>query len=155
MQTAQLFLSPQFFPISPPGALAKMAATNASLPEEISDLVRDWELKADVADTHTIHTNLIFDASTGRQIPQNERWEHVKELGSGSFGVVNLEKCVSGQRAGASRAVKRIQLRPRPVEADFKVIYRELSTIIKFSHQKVSRKSDDWEKNIFSSLISL
>ncbi|KAM0351145.1 hypothetical protein ACHAPU_002929 [Fusarium lateritium] len=67
--------------------------------------------------------------------PRRERWEKVKPLGRGGQGEVVLERCVGGLRNLTERAVKKI-----PIErGDPRQIYkRELATIIKFSHDKVS-----------------
>lgn len=113
-----------------------MEKATPGLAGALPDTVRDWELQATVSDTCTIETSYVSDASRGiwRECVK-ERWEHRSELGAGSFGVVSLQECSSGPRNGSVRAVKRIQMRRGLSVEEVNVLSRELSAIIKFSHE--------------------
>ncbi len=84
---------------------------------------------------HTVQIVRVSDPKTGRRPTRVEqKWEVTKELGWGSFGVVNLQTCTSGPASGQLRAVK--QIRKGPANYD-----RELEAIAKFSQEKVTRVS--------------
>jgi hypothetical protein len=67
-----------------------------------------------------------------RKILAEERWQKERKLGSGSFGIVRLEKCIYGDRKGSFRAVKKIQ---KVASINY---YRELEAIALFSHDQAS-----------------
>ncbi len=101
-----------------------------------SDLVRDSKLEARFPDNETtVHTYYVSSAIARRRKARvEERWVRQSQLGSGSFGVVWLEKCVLGSREGQTRAVKALT-KGSPGSIDYG---RELEAIAKFSHRKVS-----------------
>ena len=67
-----------------------------------------------------------------RRIRKEERWNRVRELGHGSFGIVWLEQCIQGDRKEELRAVKKVQ------KLESGDCYRELEAIALFSHAKVN-----------------
>jgi len=72
-----------------------------------------------------------------------ERWERGRNLGTGSFGTVWLEKLIAENSEEKYRAVKEIR---KGVQRSKAIDYsRELEAIAKFSHQKV--------QNIFNSVL--
>ncbi|KAJ5138474.1 Tetratricopeptide-like helical [Penicillium bovifimosum] len=120
-----------------------------------SDLVQDSELHTYFLPDHTVetvHTFQVSDPASGqRLVTRTEHWQRQKEIGSGGFGSVWLEKCIKGGRsdatqAGALRAVKQINTDPRHGSFDYN---RELEAITKFSHYRYERcfvKSFGWYK---------
>ncbi len=106
--------------------------------EGLSELVRDWKLECDCSDIRnsTLQIRHVTNAAEGlwRQRVE-ERWRRKQELGRGSFGVVWLEKCVSGPSEGQLRAVK--ELRKAPQSTTSKYYAKELEAIVKFSHERV------------------
>jgi hypothetical protein len=110
-----------------------------------SDLVQDSELHTYFLPDHTVetvHTFQVSDPASGqRLVTRKEHWQRQKEVGSGGFGSVWLEKCIKGGRSGdtaqsgALRAVKQIDMDPRHGSFDYN---RELEAITKFSHYRVS-----------------
>lgn len=105
--------------------------------DSLPDLVRDWELETRFAsDKQTIHTIYVSDPARGRWRKANEEvWDQTTRLGKGAFGVVYLQKCVSGPSSGNLRAVKEIQVTLN--ESSDKFLSREISAIVKFSHKRV------------------
>jgi hypothetical protein len=96
----------------------------------ISDLISDSKLEVESFDNYSFQTRLISNPATGqRRTRKQERWQRIKELGKGSFGIVWLEKCTAGPSWGELRAVKALS---KSVN-----YYRELEAIAKFSHEKV------------------
>jgi serine/threonine protein kinase len=68
-----------------------------------------------------------------------ERWERGRNLGTGSFGTVWLEKLVTENGEEKHRALKEIR---KGVQLPKAIDYsRELEAIAKFSHQKVRESS--------------
>ena len=67
-----------------------------------------------------------------RKIRKEERWKRERWLGRGSFGTVELERCIHGESEGKVRAVKKIQ---KLESGDY---YRELEAIALFSHSNVN-----------------
>ncbi|KAJ3456463.1 hypothetical protein MRS44_016486 [Fusarium solani] len=104
--------------------------------DSLPDLVRDWELDTKfVSNKQTIHTTYVSDPARGRwRRAEEEVWDQTSMLGRGSFGVVSLQKCVSGPNSGKVRAVKEIQVTlDRSLD---KFLSREISAIVKFSHKR-------------------
>lgn len=104
----------------------------------IPDLVRDNKLETDFAGKFTIHH---YDDSDGEEHrPSNQRSEHWEDdglLGRGGFGDVLLQRCVEGKHIHELRAVKKIARSiSQAKQSDY---MRELETIAKFSHRRVSR----------------
>ncbi|KAJ4264718.1 hypothetical protein NW764_015803 [Fusarium oxysporum] len=103
--------------------------------QRVPDLVRDSRLPTcflpSGATQHTIYR--VSDQSPHRRPSRiNETWYRQRELGSGGFGCVWLERCVSGPTDGKVRAVKEIRKDPSlPVPFS-----RELEAMAKFSHMK-------------------
>jgi hypothetical protein len=102
----------------------------------LSDLVLDSKLQAEVFDDHTLQTNYISNPSIGeRRVRVEEKWQRTKRLGSGSYGVVWLEKCLSGPNPGQLRAVK--ELSKNASHGSTLDYRRELEAIAKFSQERV------------------
>lgn len=115
-----------------------MSRAIPGLREAISELVRDSELETVVSDASTVEIRHVSDQSRGVvRERREEKWDHQKELGAGSFGVVHLHKCASGPRAGQTRAVKKIRVGSGLSKDDVNAISRELAAIFKFSHEQV------------------
>lgn len=75
----------------------------------IPDLVRFTKLSTQMSSSpkytqHTYHTS--GHTRRERRGRREERWTTEKELGSGSYGKVTLEKCTQGENKGKLRAVK-------------------------------------------------
>lgn len=70
---------------------------------------------------------------------QESVWSRtMRPLGSGGFGVVYREECISGRMRGAVRAVKSIA-KPSSSEQGSKISYaNELRTVALFSQHRVS-----------------
>jgi hypothetical protein len=101
----------------------------------IPDLVLDSILRTQFSDSVTIHTFPEIDYR-GRRSFRKQQWRLEKSLGRGGFGEVQLEKCITpGITQDTVRAVKVIDKRS---SMDFN---RELETIAKFSHDRVSQIS--------------
>ena len=66
-----------------------------------------------------------------RRVRKEERWKRERLLGRGSFGTVELERCIQGESEGKVRAVKKVQ------KLESSNYYRELEAIALFSHSKV------------------
>ena len=66
-----------------------------------------------------------------RKVRKEERWKKERWLGRGSFGTVELERCIQGDSEGKVRAVKKVQ------KLETSGYYRELEAIALFSHSKV------------------
>jgi hypothetical protein len=99
----------------------------------VPDLVRDSKLETsfDQNQTITIHNYVETDPNR-RRIFRQEYWKLERHLGQGSYGQVQLEKCLSVRL----RAVKKVMKRPGPNSVDYS---RELEAVAKFSHPKVSQ----------------
>lgn len=100
-----------------------------------SELVRDMELPTKFYPNSTHHYSFQPDySSTGTRYNRKEIWEKDKTLGRGAFGMVWLERCVSGNTVKL-RAVKIITKDPNPLHQ--KYCDQELDAIAKFSQMKV------------------
>ncbi|VUC24930.1 unnamed protein product [Clonostachys rosea] len=105
----------------------------------VSDLVRDSKLETAFAPNGQVvrHVSYVTNPRMRRRrVRKEEIWERQSELGSGAFGRVWLEKCLTGDDIGKLRAVKEItklQRQSRSSEIDYN---RELEAIAKFSHKK-------------------
>jgi hypothetical protein len=106
--------------------------------ETLSDLVRDWKLESNKVDNYTVHTRHISNPAKGiwRQRVE-ERWQREEELGRGAYGVVWLEKCITGPSDGQLRAVKELRKARRSLSPAY--YSRELEAIFKFSHERVGQ----------------
>jgi serine/threonine protein kinase len=67
-----------------------------------------------------------------------ERWKRGRNLGTGSFGTVWLEKLIveNGEKYRAVKEVRKVVQRSKAIDYS-----RELEAIAKFSHQKVQKGS--------------
>ena len=102
----------------------------------LPDLVRDSQLEAVFRNGLTVHT--FFESSPSsrqRAVPREEVWRLEKQVGSGGFGSIWLEKCMEGPQKGGLRAVKKIAVRQQGLE-DITYV-RELEAVAKFSQRKV------------------
>lgn len=99
------------------------------------DLVQDSKLETEFLDGSTVHT-FIEPYGRNRRTSRKEYWRPERHLGRGGFGHVQLERCTTGERKDAMRAVKIINKRSGPTRKplDFN---RELEAIAKFSHNRV------------------
>jgi len=106
----------------------------------VSDLVRDSKLETKFCLGYTQHVyHVSGDSPRQRKMRIEERWERGRNLGTGSFGTVWLEKLVTENGEEKYRAVKEIRKGAQlPKAIDYS---RELEAIAKFSHQKVQESS--------------
>ncbi|KAI1111773.1 kinase-like domain-containing protein [Nemania sp. NC0429] len=86
----------------------------------LNEILRPWRLEARKRDGEWHH-----DSSSGI-----ERWRSVRHLGSGTFGDVSQEQCLSASSQNAVRAVKRISKRQAQFSQSSR---RELEALITFS----------------------
>ncbi|KAI0201399.1 kinase-like domain-containing protein [Astrocystis sublimbata] len=86
----------------------------------VNELLHPWRLKARKQEDDWCH-----DLPSG-----TERWEYVKYLGSGTFGDVLQERCVSTLSRNKVRAVKRVSKRPDHPSLPSR---REIEALITFS----------------------
>jgi hypothetical protein len=108
------------------------SSTSARNREALSDLVLDSRLEVAIFADHTVQTEY---RSARLDDKVEETWTRTKELGSGSYGVVWLEKCMSGPNSGDLRAVK--QIRKSEAGLSHNNYHRELEAIAKFSQRRV------------------
>jgi hypothetical protein len=106
----------------------------------VPDLVRDSKLRTQFLpdyNAQTVHTYHESDPTSRRRlVARSEYWQRQRKIGSGAYGSVWLEKCAQGGKADAAvRAVKQISMGGGLEPSD---CMRELETIAKFSHAKVS-----------------
>jgi serine/threonine protein kinase len=103
----------------------------------MSDLVQDSKLRTHFSTSdcgvEIVHTYDEIDPTSQRLVTRSEHWRREREIGSGGFGSVWLQKCTGGHRDIEVRAVKRIEI-SRYSRIDYN---RELEAIAKFSHPKV------------------
>jgi hypothetical protein len=107
----------------------------------VSDLVRDSKLETKFCLEYTQHIyHVAGDNPRQRKMRIEERWKRGRNLGTGSFGTVWLEKLVTENGEEKYRAVKEIR---KGVQLPKAIDYsRELEAIAKFSHQKVQESSN-------------
>lgn len=122
----------------------------------ISDLVRDSKLETKFYPGYTQHVYYASGATPRqRKARKEERWERVRSLGAGAFGIVWLEKFVTENAEVKHRAVKEIRKTVRRRKAaDYS---RELEAIAKFSHSRYELcfvKSFGWYENSKSVFIT-
>lgn len=105
----------------------------------LPDIVQDSRLPTELAAGRMVHSRLESDPARARW-PRlvEETWLRRRELGSGAFGSVCLETCISGPRAGGLRAVKEIRKPPRGREGPAANYAPDLEATAKFSHERVS-----------------
>jgi hypothetical protein len=99
----------------------------------VSDLVADSKLETTFKKGVTVH--VIQTAGTNalqRKIRSKQKWEKIKALGEGSYGLVWLEKLVGSNSDVQERAVKQIK---KGGVTDYA---HELHAIAKFSQKQVS-----------------
>jgi hypothetical protein len=101
----------------------------ASVPELVRQSKRDAQLSPDRQYTQHIY---FVSKDEQRKVKEEEQWKREQTLGSGTFGLVYLEKCVRGNGHGKVRAVKEIR---KPENNDY---YRELEAAALFSLPQVS-----------------
>ena len=100
-----------------------------------SDFVQDWRLPTVFLSDGIQHTLWRRSRSGGRRrTPREETWRRERDLGSGSFGQVYLERSVSGPKKGRLRALKAIR---KDVDSPAVDYARELQAAAKFSHDRV------------------
>ena len=106
----------------------------------ISDLVRDSKLETTFCLGYTQHEyHVSGDTPRQRRMRVEERWKRGRNLGTGSFGIVWLEKLIVENGEEKYRAVKEIR---KGMQRSKAIDYsRELEAIAKFSHQKVQKSS--------------
>lgn len=98
------------------------------------DLVQDSKLDTSFPTVGlTVHT-FVEPSGSRRRAVREEHWKRERRLGRGGYGQVFLERCISGERGVALRALKVIDKH----ESRFAHFNRELEAIAKFSHQRVS-----------------
>jgi hypothetical protein len=102
----------------------------------VSDLVQDSKLETTFHEKYAQHVYHVSGANPReRKVRKEEHWERCRNLGTGSFGTVWLEKLVVGSDGDKYRAVKEIR---KGVKRSGAIDYsRELEAIAKFSHEKV------------------
>ena len=106
--------------------------------DELTDLVRDWKLESVIGDNDTTQIKHVSDPAKGIWRERTEeKWTYIKELGSGSYGVVRLEECTMGPSQGQFRAVKELRKSAAAAAVLESSLSRELKTIFKFSHERV------------------
>ncbi|KAK0717463.1 kinase-like domain-containing protein, partial [Lasiosphaeria miniovina] len=119
------------------------------------DLVRDWKLQTRFCSGSVEHVRYSSQGLGPNQRPQPtvEAWNRQRELGSGTFGTVWLEECLSDPARGQLRAVKEIRkgssspLVPGGAAVDYE---RELEAVVKFSQDTYVRcfvRSLGWFEN--------
>ncbi|GIZ45793.1 hypothetical protein CKM354_000894500 [Cercospora kikuchii] len=97
---------------------------------EIMDLVRRSKLDAEITDLITKHVYHRTDR-VQRSVRTGEKWKKAGTLGRGGFGEVYLEKCLSGNKRGELRAVKKLYKSHAEIDMN-----RELFAIALFSDAK-------------------
>ncbi|KAM3551335.1 hypothetical protein MY1884_007773 [Beauveria asiatica] len=102
----------------------------------LNDLVHDTKLSCRVFRHHTMQDSYIAEVAGKRPTKQEVKWDHIKILGRGSFGLVWLQQCVSKPSQGQLRAVKDILKDPNCRDGRFNY-NRELEAIAKFSQERV------------------
>ncbi|KAM0340597.1 hypothetical protein ACHAPU_010434 [Fusarium lateritium] len=108
---------------------------SAIIHSDLPDIVRDYMLVTQYDGSLTVHYH--DDPDAGPLAPRRvERWKKVRTLGYGGQGQVVLETCVEGSRTTTHRAVKKIRIQDGDVKRRYE---RELSAILKFSHDKYSK----------------
>lgn len=110
-------------------------------PPQLSKHVSDLRLETEFLDLYTEH---LHRAEDEEQAPSKERWrsdEHTPVLGSGSYGIVRLERSESD--SSLLRAVKQVKKTDR--NGGLIDYARELEAVIKFSSSEVSEAAFlDW-----------
>ncbi|KAH7266020.1 kinase-like domain-containing protein [Fusarium solani] len=111
----------------------------------LPDHVRDAKIETDFLDSCTRH--VVYEAEpspSSRSLRREERWQRESLLGRGTFGMVHLERCITGND-NKVRAVKEIMKGIIVgVEDDW---IRELDAVFKFSHPKYRHcfvRSEGW-----------
>ena len=103
---------------------------------QLPDLVRDARLEVQYRNGCTVHIYNESNPSCGQRVVRREEtWKHERQIGSGAFRSVWLERCISATQNGAIRAVQKIvasQINTKDAEW-----VRELEAVTKFSHPKV------------------
>lgn len=103
-----------------------------------TELVNDMKLNAEIRPDGTSHRTFQPDYSqgtTGRWRPKIEIWKRGRNIGSGSFGKVWVEQCVSSDGPARLRAVKMVKKLSDPSHSIY--LDQELEAIAKFSQPKV------------------
>ncbi|KAK0611936.1 kinase-like domain-containing protein [Immersiella caudata] len=107
----------------------------ASPRSRLPDIVVATELESDVCAGYTIH--YVYEphpnSANKRPLKTEQRWDRERELGSGGFGTVWLEKCTRGPKQGGLRAVKEIRCRTPAGTTPSSECARELEAISMFS----------------------
>src|SRR6266480_4165947 len=106
----------------------------------ISDLVRDSKLETTFYEKYTQHVYRVSGANPRqRKMRKEEHWERRRNLGTGTFGTIWLEKLITDNGEEKYKAVKEIR---KSMQRSGAIDYsRELEAVAKFSHQKVRRSS--------------
>ncbi|CAG7955120.1 unnamed protein product [Penicillium salamii] len=126
---------------------------------ERTELVNDMKLNADIRPDQTSHSAFQPDyarGATGQWHRKVEIWKRGKILGSGSFGTVWVEECVSSEGPTRVRAVKMIK---KPSDPAYRIYCdQELEAIAKFSQPKYAGlfiKCFGWFENQESIFIAM
>lgn len=119
------------------------------MPAAPCDLVLDAKLETEFFDGYIRHTRYTMGFSAReRRIRVREVWDVGSNLGRGSFGSVRVETCrpspplFNNGREPRRRAVKVISKAiPNQGRWDY---LKELEAVVKFSHERVSRLSNQY-----------
>ena len=121
-----------------------------------SDLILDSKLNTRFESGFTVHSYRQVSHNSERRVvvQREEYWRQVQHIGSGAYGSVWLEECVQGHRDVEFRAIKKVST--RPLRSGRVIDYsQELKAVAKFSHDKVSTKSQlDWFYITFADIRS-
>ncbi|KAJ5504905.1 kinase-like protein [Penicillium fimorum] len=103
-----------------------------------ADLVADTkfrvEFHADFVHRFTFHSSNIPDQYV-RRMERLDIWKNEKEVGSGSFGNVWLQRCLTSEDQSELQAVKMV--RKRKLSSNGIDFFKELEAMAKFSQRKI------------------
>lgn len=107
---------------------------------EISELVRDSNLKASFWSDRQHHYTGHDSKGRLKLRHQQEVWRHVRNLGAGGGGSVDLqERKSTWPRKAVLRAVKSIRVSGHSIDRKNELCLRELEALIKFSQPRVGQ----------------
>ncbi|KAJ5218020.1 uncharacterized protein N7498_000119 [Penicillium cinerascens] len=102
----------------------------------LSDLVLDTRIQVEFGDNVTYRHTVQSKVSTARHVRRRHRkdtWKVERILGSGSYGIVTLHKCLTSEGPTELQAVKMIEKAVVSKGIDY---YEELEAVAKFSQKK-------------------